>query len=309
VPALPPAGSPDDDGTGFLATLSARGVRVSPGARAGDPDTGARAADAPRRPAARFGEYRFDTAGNDAAAPPPYAAGYSPLPGVERAGAIVGSVRWTRPPAPAPTPPGRRGCPGARLGELAGTVVHLEGIALGRSWAGGGRGQLGGVLEVSRCGLVPSVQLLAPIGASITIANQDRGPRRVIAVYEGALAGASPSSAGAPLRSRIDAEVGPGAVIEIGLRVPGWWRFALADDPDGAAWVVVPPHPYVAIADERGGFRLDEVPPGVHQLVAGRAPLGEHAPGRPASASARAQVAVHGHRVTHATLTLGGGAR
>lgn len=274
---LPAAGSPGDDGRGLLATMS-RGpasARELPGG-----DVGSR--PAPREPAVRP-PYRFDPTVVPHPVPAPYGDGYT-IVEVERGGWIVGDVVGV-PDAPADAP----GC--RAVGGAA--VVYLDGVTRGRGPLGSGpqarsRLQLGGALELGGCGLAPRVQLVAPIGGSVKIANLDS--------LAHALRAAPVEGGDGAFRL----ELSPGSEAERTLDRPGWLRVVRDDVPADEAWILVEPHPYAAVIDRDGGFRLDDVVPGRYQLVVWTPPT---TPGG-APTIRRQSIEVRGGRATRVTVRL-----
>jgi hypothetical protein len=253
-PGLPPAGSPDDDGTGQLARASAQlelgGDRSRP-RRARDDGSGGTTYGG------GYGGTDHEGVGGIGFVPPlarrsDYAGG-----DVVGGGAIDGVVRWPRPPA------GR--VRRRSSGEVEGALVYLVQIARGRPFAGAATGRVlgvGGLVGASGGALWPALQVVAPAPAAITVSNA--GADRVVLVGTGELAFRAVLAAGD--RRTVPAGAGVTRVV----------------DDDGRltpAWIVGLGHPYYALTDAGGRFRLDHVPPGRYQLevwhppVAGAAPV------------------------------------
>ncbi len=242
-----------------------------------------------------YGNYQFvvgDLGITAGPVPRPYVRGYDPITVVD-GGAIEGRVTWPHPPRVADTLPVRgAGCSGRlanpsvitdRHGNLANAVVYLDGIASGRSgpttysygYHAGGQLQIGGVLELRQCRFSPHVQLVAPIGSTLEIDNGDATPRTV--------------------RARRWTETSRDLIFTTELRQLGK-RYPERMDRDGFievrsledgevvnGWVVVAGHPYYAITDREGRFRIDEIPAGRYRLVVWHEPVitGIDAAGRP----------------------------
>ena len=242
-----------------------------------------------------YGNYQFVVGDLGVAARPvprPYLRGYDPITVVD-GGAIEGRVTWPHPPRVADTLPVLgAGCPGQvanpsvvtdRHGHLANAVVYLEAIAKGRSgpsvysygYQAGGQLQIGGVLELRQCRFSPHVQLIAPIGSTLEIADGDATARTV--------------------RARRWTETSRDLIFTVELDQLGK-RYPVRMDRDGfielrsledgevvTGWVVVAGHPYYAITDQDGRFRIDEVPAGSYRLVVWHEPVitGVDAAGRP----------------------------
>ncbi len=243
----------------------------------------------------RYGNYYFDARAAGAGqrgAPPPYATGYSTME-VLRGGSIVGRVTWPhapRAPRELAHAGGERACgdsiPNESLvvdarGSVANAVVYLEDIRRGRSGIAaaspraayghdygfryGRRLQIGGVVETIGCRFLPHVQLLAPRGAVLRLKNGDAGQRTVRARQW------SDSS-----RDLIFSQTLAGGAAPQGVRLDrdGFVELRSLEDGEAAnAWVVVQAHPYYALTDESGLFRLDEIPPGVYRLAVWHEPV------------------------------------
>jgi len=75
-------------------------------------------------------------------------------------------------------------------------------------------------------------------------------------------------------------------VIDITKRLtrPGVVRILCDAHPHMSAWIIVHDSPYLAVTDERGAFRIDEVPPGTYKVTMwheGFRPKGADKDGRP----------------------------
>jgi len=243
----------------------------------------------------RYGNYYFDasTVGvGQRGAPSPYATGYYATE-VRHGGSIVGHVSWPHPPRVPQVlaqKPARPGCADSipndsvvtdARGNVANAVVYLEDIRRGRSGIAaasprygyrfdygaqyGRKLQLGGVVETRDCRFWPHVQLVAPRGAVLKLSNADGAPRRVRArrwsensrdlVFSSTVA-----SRAAPRSVRLDRE----GFIE--LR-------SLEEGELTNAWVVVQAHPYYALTDGEGRFRLDDIPAGTYRLTVWHEPV------------------------------------
>lgn len=196
---------------------------------------------------------------------------------VTRGGAIEGHVRWRHPPRLAEALPvtGVPGCSGPasnqtltmRGGGVAGAVVYLADIHRGRSLLRGmvdavdpgNRPRLGGTVIARGCGLVPHVQVMAPLGTTLELTRRGDGVRLVHGRSAGKSVFDIPLDHSGPVRKiRIDT---PG-VLELS-----------ADGGVAPAWVVVQAHPYYVVTDDDGGFRLSDVPAGRYRLVVWHPPV------------------------------------
>jgi Polysaccharide lyase family 4, domain II len=268
---LPRAGSAEDDGAGQLAAVSSG--RVVGGVDPFGPAT------EPRRAAFGGGGYGDDGYGGSLYGGALY-GGYQPygalvnppaVPinsyrgvGVGNGGAITGTVRWPHPPS-APAVLHLAGCgdvpnPSLALGRGAAVgdaVVHLDKVARGRSIPMAGKVlQVGGQIERRGCVLSPPVQVATPVPSMLTVINADAG--RVELEVSGARGG----------------EV----ALDQGMRrtrplLGGNVRVSDKSGGTTPAWVVSVPHPYYAMTDAEGRFRIDDIAPGTYDLVVWHAPV------------------------------------
>jgi hypothetical protein len=220
---------------------------------------------------ARYANYDFQPSYDYAAPPAPYASDYVATT-VADPGAIVGRVVRARGREPRPqVPTAARGC-GDSTDDAKDTgdgadqaVVYLEGIRRGRGYLDQGQSrrlQIGGVIVRRDCGFEPRVQVVAPIGATLSITSRDAGPHalRILRFDD-------PSATRVAAASSIELR-GSGETREFLLDASGFYAVGNpADDPAAGAWAVVAAHPYYTFSDEDGEFRLDDVPPGTYSLV------------------------------------------
>jgi hypothetical protein len=249
-PGLPPAGSRGDDGTGQLARASAQ-LELgddAPGRRraAGDDGLGGTTYGG------GYGGTGYEAGGGSSPARRSEYAGAD----VASGGAIEGVVRWPRPPAGRL----RRG----KAGELEGALVYLAQITRGRPFAGAAAGRtlgVGGLVEKRDGALWPPLQVVAPFPAAVTVSNADRD--RVVLVGTGELGFRAELAAGD--RRTVAAGGGATRIADAGARL-------------APAWIVGLGHPYHALTDAAGRFRLDQVPPGRHVLEVWHPPIAGDAP-------------------------------
>ena len=196
-------------------------------------------------------------------------------------------------------------------GNVANAVVYLENLTRGRRGLESSDGygynsrssklQVGGVLETRRCRFAPHIQLIAPIGATLHLSNSDRRGRKVRARRWGEAS-----------RDLVftTALLDRGREYHIRLDHAGFIELRSTNSGEvGNAWVVVPRHPYYAITDRAGRFRLDDVPPGTYNLVVWHEPVitGVDAGGRPivsAPISTRRKVTVKARRASTVNVKL-----
>jgi len=286
---LPPAGSARDDGSGWLARMSSRAALVGPGegrtatasyggARYGGQTYGGQSYGGTTYGGALYGNYQAPAVGPSPDPPAPYSAGYVGSP-VTDGGAVEGSIVWpVAPRAPERIRAGRSGCapeiPNRTLalgsGHAVGNaVVYLEDIkrgrlTLGRTWPypPTRMHQVGGALEWRGCRLNPHLQLAAPIGAALAVSSAD--DRLTLAGIR---------VDGARREPLFTVTLGAaGAAREIQLGRDGFVEVR-PDAGSGGGWIVVAPHPYYVLSDDRGRFVLDEIPPGTYTLVVWHEPV------------------------------------
>lgn len=180
------------------------------------------------------------------------------------AGAVSGTVRWSTVPAHrrVRSPCGEIDNPTLRVGahgEAAGAIVYLDQILAGRPYAMGQNRLLvvGGTLEKRGCALLPAAQVVSPVPTAVTVFND---AERVTAVAR--TAGAEP----------VVAPLAPGGFAQLGIAAG---VTVVADEPGRLvpAWIVAPGHPYFAITDDAGRFRIDDVVPGTYKLVIWHPPV------------------------------------
>lgn len=285
---LAPAGSARDDGSGWLARLSSRpsfggpgdgrGATTYGGTRYGGQTYGGATYGAASYGGTLYGNYQAPALAGGGDPPAPYRAGYVASP-VADGGAVEGSIVWPDAPrAPERIPAGRRGCAAEirnrslALGAgrtVANAVVYLEDIkrgrlTLGRTWPYPPTRvhQVGGALEWRGCMLRPHLQVAAPIGALLSVSSADEALTLIGSRVEGARREpAFTLGLGAAGASR-ELQLGREGFVEVQPQGGG-----------AGGWVVVAPHPYYVVSDERGHFVLDEIPPGTYTLVVWHEPV------------------------------------
>jgi hypothetical protein len=251
---------------------------------------------------------------------PPYptSQGYAVVAVVEP-GAIEGVVTWkgARPPVKLEAQPGTdaKRCGGASSenrslvlapgGEVEGAVVYLVDVRAGKQPAL----TLGGTIDADAetCALAPHVQVAAPIGLLATVSNRGVDTALVRITTPGGSRADELSLSGRAQR-------------EVSLDQPGPWELALAGAQPGGtgdAWVYIASHPYYTVTDEKGRFRLDDVPPGEYTLAVWHEPVATGVAGAGAGAAAptaaprqavpevRAKVTVKAFEVTTKSLEIG----
>ncbi len=132
---------------------------------------------------------------------------------------------------------------------VVGGVVLVQGVMEGK------RGRFDAVLDGRRCAFAPRV-VATMAGARARVRNSDpavlsvRGLQGRATVFHVAIPGR-------------DQEVD----ITRRLIRPGIIRVVSDTAPHMAAWMVVHDSPYLAVTDERGAFRIEDIPPGAYQVT------------------------------------------
>ena len=189
-------------------------------------------------------------------------------------GAIEGRVTWPKPPRAPAALDGLTGCgkidnPSLRIGgggAVEGAVVYLEKITSGRSlqanqYAGYKPITTGGTIELRDCALSPRVQVLLPTPGQLALSNRHDVPVTLVADR--------PGDSSTRVEQRLDA----GGNRAVGVEAPGVTRVADQAGVLAPAWIVSGNHPYYALTDDRGRFRLDEVVPGDYTLIVWHPPV------------------------------------
>lgn len=151
-------------------------------------------------------------------------------------------------------------------GGVKGSVVLIEGVARGK------KPPPDAVLDNRGCLFVPHV-LGVMAGARVRIRNSDG----MLHNTHGLLAGRTVFNLALPLQDQ---------AIDITRRLtkPGAVRVLCDAHPHMFAWIVVHDSPYLAVTDDTGAFRIDQVPPGAYRVTLwheGFRPKGADKDGRP----------------------------
>jgi predicted aconitase with swiveling domain len=134
-------------------------------------------------------------------------------------------------------------------GGVKGSVVRVEGIVRGKAPAGEV------VLDIVRCRFVPHVAATA-LGGRVLVRNSDP----ILHNAHGSLDGAAVFNVALP---------GQHQVIDVTrrLQAPGIVPVLCGVHPHMAAWLLVHDSPYVAVTDERGAFRITDIPAGRYRVT------------------------------------------
>lgn len=277
-----PAGSDKDDGYGDLAQKSAR---LLTGDGSDEPLATPRRGRRARLDGDPYGgdpyggsAYGGDAYGGaiDVAAPPPCringrrctvaqkprTARYNAVAGLT--GVIEGTVTWHGAVPPALTTAcGALDNPSVRVAPnhtVGGVLVYIEHVELGRTIPSYGRpAAVGGTIAKRGCTLSPTLQIVTPLPAGLTI-HGDASAARLRVTLPG----------GAPTGASFELQAAGRVVLQA---QPGVTRVEADDGSLGAAWVVASETPYYALTDDAGRFRIDELAAGSYDVTFWRPPL------------------------------------
>ncbi|MBI4630040.1 MAG: hypothetical protein HY729_15130, partial [Candidatus Rokubacteria bacterium] len=176
-------------------------------------------------------------------------------------GALAGSVKFAGTPprlAPIPVNKNRDVCGAEKPSEalvvgpdrgVRAGVVTIEGVARGKK----GGGDV--ILDNAQCLFVAHVTAVGP-GDRVQVKNSDG----ILHNTHGFLNRATVFNLALPNKDQmID--------ITKRLRKPGVIRVLCDAHPHMSAWLVVHDSPYLAVTDERGAFRIGDVPPGAYRVT------------------------------------------
>jgi len=151
-------------------------------------------------------------------------------------------------------------------GGVRGSVVRIEGIARGKK----ATGEV--LLDTQRCLFVSHVSALAA-GEKVRVKNSDA----VVHNTRGLMGTPTVFNVAVPQREQL---------VDITRRLtqPGVVHVRCDAHPHMFAWLIVHDSPYVAVTDDRGAFRIADVPPGTYRVTMwheGYRPRGVDPDGRP----------------------------
>jgi hypothetical protein len=141
---------------------------------------------------------------------------------------------------------------------LAGVLVYIERLSVGRAVPAEGRpASVGGLVVKRGCALAPTVQLATPLPSPLIVHGDHR--RTSIRVT-------SPSGPPKTFELR---EAGRASMqIQAGVT-----RLDATDGSFASAWVVALDTPYYALTDDQGRFRIDELAAGAYELTIWQPPV------------------------------------
>jgi hypothetical protein len=202
---------------------------------------------------------------------------------VAGAGALEVTVQWVSPPAALRRSPGRTTC-GTRVPApisvhtmhgVRDAVVSLVDIDQGRA---PGPDQVV-ELSLSSCLFDDRVVVAPRLGAGLEIASADERRHQVDLAHLGAAGTGEAEAIGAVPLPIVGHRRG------LALDRPGVLRATSTLDPAVQAWIVAPPHPYVAETSDSGAVTLAEIPAGTYTVRAWHPPLSAGQPPKVAEAT------------------------
>jgi plastocyanin len=136
-----------------------------------------------------------------------------------------------------------------REGGVRGSVILIEGVTRGKK----ATGEV--VLDNHKCLFVSHVSPVA-LGDRVRVRNSDT----ILHNTHGFMGKPTLFNLALPNKDQ---------VIDITrrLRKPGVVRILCDAHPHMSAWMVVHASPYVAVTDERGAFKIDDIPPGTYRVT------------------------------------------
>lgn len=248
-----------------LATVLVLAACAGDGDSGGGPEEDAATADAPAAPESGAAAESAAAAGLEETGAA--ASGYAAID-VTNGGSIRGAVRFTGevpPPRSVQVGTDAEACGSTRRvrtvrvgagGGLADAVVSLTDIREGRAFSLPSPP----TLDQEACRFRPHV-LIAPVGEPVRVTNSDPFTHNV-------------HTAAFDNRSVNRAQPADLESIELHFDAPEKVRVKCDIHPWMGAWIVVARHPYHAVTDEAGGFRLPEIPPGTYTVEVWHETLG-----------------------------------
>jgi plastocyanin len=196
------------------------------------------------------------------------AAAYEAGP-VANGGSISGTVKYKgTPPAAAKldvnkdtevcgqTPKFNKELVVAPDGGIEYAVVSIPGIAKGKPWP-----DAKPVLDQKGCEYVPHV-VLAPAGQQVDIQNSDGILHNIHTTSDKN----PPVNIAQPkFKKTVNATFTTPEVVRLACDVHGWMQ----------GWLVVQDNPYYVVTDEKGAFKLTDVPPGDYEVKVWQEKLGQ----------------------------------
>jgi len=144
---------------------------------------------------------------------------------------------------------------GANKG-IQNVVVSISNIQKGKKMP-----EAGGTLDQKDCRYAPHV-VLSPVGTDLTIVNSDG----ILHNIDAKSTKNPPFNQAQPkFKKELKKNFAQPEVVKLICDVHGWM----------SGWLVVEDHPYYAVTDENGAFKITDVPPGDYELKFWHETLGE----------------------------------
>ncbi len=195
-------------------------------------------------------------------------AGVSTRVTAQGAGSIVGEVKFSGTPPPPRTlkiDKDKQVCGEDRKSEelLVGTNKGIKNAVVSLAGAKGPAAKPAQkpALDQKGCQFTPHV-LLVPAGSEMDILNND-GILHNIHTFS--KANPSINKAQPKFKKVMTEKLDKAEVVKVQCDVHGWM----------SAWIAVTDHPYYAVSDEAGAFKLDNVQPGKHMVEVWHEALGK----------------------------------
>ncbi len=134
-------------------------------------------------------------------------------------------------------------------------VIRITDVKKGKKW------EAKAVIDQKKCHFQPHV-ILAAAGADVEILNSD-GILHNIHTYS--TANPSVNKAQPKFKPKMTEKFAKPEIIKINCDVHPWMQ----------GWLVVSDHPYVAVTDEKGAFKLENVPAGTYKVEVWHETLGK----------------------------------
>lgn len=137
-------------------------------------------------------------------------------------------------------------------GTLANVLVWVDGVASGKPLSEVRRE----TLTIERCRLDPRMMTVVS-GSTINVLSRDRAPHDLRFYREGVAE---------PVETIHTVDAGQVVPSEKIASAPGIVEVRCARHPWARAYIAVFDHPYFAVTDERGTFKIDSLPPGTYNV-------------------------------------------
>ena len=135
---------------------------------------------------------------------------------------------------------------------LKNTIIYLMDISSGAGFPKGAKVKY--EFDQKGCHFNPHVRLL-PVGQRMTMLNPDKIMHNVH-IFSRENPAFNKSQPGSRRKMPVKAVKKAEGPVAVKCDVHGWMK----------AWIAYIPHPYFAVSDENGGYKLENVPPGTYKL-------------------------------------------